>query len=77
MLTCDIFAQIFLDKCQLSCKDLIGPKFYFALYEKIGKRNEYHIQSVTGYFLDVLQQKDVNSEEEVTNETSFGYNTCQ
>ena len=28
-------AQIFLDKSQLSCKDLIEPKFYFASEEII------------------------------------------
>ena len=30
MFTMDIAAQIFLDKSQLSFKDLIEPKFYFA-----------------------------------------------
>ena len=35
MFTYDITAQIFLDKSQLSCKDLIEPKFYFASEENI------------------------------------------
>ena len=42
MFTEDIAAQIFLHKSQLSCKDLIEPKFNFASEEiiKLGRKME-------------------------------------
>ena len=47
MFTCGIVAQIFLDKSQLSCVDLIEPKSYCTSQEKDkenGRSNEhYHL----------------------------------